>query len=957
MKKNIFHGLILILIIAFLLSPVASAGNVPDEAKKEQIIEQMHGVRVPFVENKGQIENDGVKFYARTFGGTVFVDENGFLSYSLPAKDNNGLVLKEIFTDNKINIKGMDISPASVNYFIGKDQDNWKTDIPSYNQVSLGEVYKGIEVTLQVQGNTVEKLFTVLPNENPKLIKIKLDGCKELIVNENGELEVITELGIVKFTKPVAFQEINGQKKSIDVAYAIKEKNNYGFRIGNYDHSIPLIIDPLLAATFIGGEYSEDISAITTDSAGNVYATGITNSIDYPTTPGVYNNTQLYSDVFVSKLDNTLSHLLASTFVGSTGHQGGSPGYVESIFIDSTGNIFVAGNANVRDYLITDNAYDTNTKVEDNSKSYRFFISKLSNDLSQLLASTFIGKFRRAQTSPLFVAMDKDGNIFVTGFEDYIGRKTSSIIKLDNTLSKRLGGNSVCENIGDIDSISAIKVGPSGNVYVAGTTNISYDDAPSGFTTTPGAYDTTRNCIDYNGRIFCPAEIFVSKFNNSLNQITATTLIGEQYTDEAITLSIDETGNAFIGSRSTIGDEKKNNIIYKLNHNLSELKASFSFNSVRFWEDTTNFSSAISPSGDIFIFRGSLILKLDNNLNTLITHVKTGPFTCFCFDDSGNIFLGGSVLAGAIVTPGAYDTEFCDTWDKAVDGYIQKITPDLLDYDGDGFSIDDGDCDDRNAVTYPNAPEICDYNDNDCDGAIDEEVRDIYCKDSDGDGYGNSYYKRYDCSQYSIYVSNCDDCNDSDSDIYPGAVDICGDGIDQDCDGKDKICGQEPVSDNDGDGYTTDQGDCNDNNKSIHPDATEICGDGIDQNCDGEDKQCIVSDIKANGSDGPLNIMLNDNLSITIQLSPGGYAGDNADWWLVAVTPSGVFHYQLDTGLFVPDLTYSHQGSLFNLGGFEVQNISFPLGESTLYFGVDMDMNGLLNIDKAYYDSVTVNVQ
>lgn len=164
MKKNVFYGLILIITIA--LSSVASASNVPDGVKKEQLVKQMNGIRVPFVKNKGQIKNNDVKFYAKTFGGTIFVDANGFLSYSLNAKDNKSVMLKEIFTDKKMNIKGLDPSPTSVNYFIGTDRNKWKTNIPSFNGVSLGEVYKGIELTLQVQGNTVEKLFTVLANES-----------------------------------------------------------------------------------------------------------------------------------------------------------------------------------------------------------------------------------------------------------------------------------------------------------------------------------------------------------------------------------------------------------------------------------------------------------------------------------------------------------------------------------------------------------------------------------------------------------------------------------------------------------------------------------------------------------------------------------------------------------------------------------------------------------------------
>ena len=115
--------------------------------------------------------------------------------------------------------------------------------------------------------------------------------------------------------------------------------------------------------------------------------------------------------------------------------------------------------------------------------------------------------------------------------------------------------------------------------------------------------------------------------------------------------------------------------------------------------------------------------------------------------------------------------------------------------------------------------------------------------------------------------------------------------------------------------------------------------------------------IKANGSDGPITIKSADTLSVTVSLDPGGYTGENADWWAVAMTPLGWFHYDLPSDSWQPDLVVSYQGSLFDLSTMEVLNKSWlPIGSYTIYFGVDMNMNGILDMDKAYYDSVEVNV-
>ncbi len=77
------------------------------------------------------------------------------------------------------------------------------------------------------------------------------------------------------------------------------------------------------------------------------------------------------------------------------------------------------------------------------------------------------------------------------------------------------------------------------------------------------------------------------------------------------------------------------------------------------------------------------------------------------------------------------------------------------------------------------------------------------------------------------------DCNDLDATIYTGAPEVCGDHLDQDCDGADEIC-----TDDDGDGQTESEGDCNDLDDTIYTGAPETCGDGIDQNCDGGDELC-----------------------------------------------------------------------------------------------------------------------
>jgi len=227
--------------------------------------------------------------------------------------------------------------------------------------------------------------------------------------------------------------------------------------------------------------------------------------------------------------------------------------------------------------------------------------------------------------------------------------------------------------------------------------------------------------------------------------------------------------------------------------------------------------------------------------------------TTACAAPPGYVSAGSTLYDCNDSDGGIYPTavEICDDIDQDCDDLIDEgaLTTWHYDFDSDGYGSEDdtvdscaaptgyiavgGDCVDYDANINPGITEICNWDDDDCDGAIDDEDGSLDAStgftwywDGDGDDYGAaSGVTTMACLQPDGYSGSYDDCDDGDYTIYPGATEDC-DGEDQDCDTY-----TDEGFDADLDGYTTCESDCNDNDASSYPGATEACDDR-DNDCD-----------------------------------------------------------------------------------------------------------------------------
>jgi hypothetical protein len=249
----------------------------------------------------------------------------------------------------------------------------------------------------------------------------------------------------------------------------------------------------LVYSTYLGGSDSDAARSIAVDASGSAYVTGSTRSNDFPTTAGAFQPTFTapagVANAFVTKLDPSGSTLVYSTYLGGSGVYGD---FGSGIAVDSAGEAYVIGTTSSNDFP-TAAAFQPTLAGGSRFGAQNAFVTKLNSTGSALVYSTYLGgSSSRAPDSGYGIAVDVDGNAYVTGY----------------------------------------------------TTS-------NNFPTTPGAFQPAISGPYFSGGI--PQDAFVTKFDPA-GSVVYSTYLGGSYDDSGVGIAVDAAGNAYVTGGTASSD-------------------------------------------------------------------------------------------------------------------------------------------------------------------------------------------------------------------------------------------------------------------------------------------------------------------------------------------------------------------------------------------------------------------
>jgi hypothetical protein len=570
----------------------AYLGPEPAPPGSDQVASAASGAPVLFVENVGQF--DARAHFQAHSGNTTLIAAGdalwvtvmkrapqaapGWETEQLVAGEPPGsedgdsrvtLKLSFVGANPAARLEPFDRHATQVSFFTGSDPAGWHTGVPAWGGVRYVDLYPGLDWEITGQDGRLVQRLVAGDAASLASVRLRVEGVDDLALHEDG----LVTGGLVLPLPILEGATSQAQPTLSNVGHGVYEVSapfaSSAAHAGPYDQDLApppgsMRYEPearysqyeLMVSTYLGGSCQEAYDQrddITVDEAGNIYITGVTASLDFPTTPGAYDTTYndcshncvvgdyTGGDVFVTKLSAD-GRLVYSTYLGGELHDAGA-----AIVVDDKGQVYITGATFSTNFPTTGNVLDREL-----SGGRDAFVVKLNAAGDRILSSSYLGGNTWEYGNA--IALDDAGNIYVGGFTHggfpitpgaaqatFGGVGDGFIAKLnsDATLllySTYLGGMTW-------DTINGIRVDATGNVYAAGNTQ------SSNFPTTPGVVQP-----NFRG----PGDGVVAKLNADGSQFVYSTCLGgtgsDPVIDDLYDIAIDEAGNAYVVGRTSTAD-------------------------------------------------------------------------------------------------------------------------------------------------------------------------------------------------------------------------------------------------------------------------------------------------------------------------------------------------------------------------------------------------------------------
>lgn len=482
-----------------------------------------------FVENAGQ-QDSRVKYELQFHGGALFLETDG-ITVAL-RKETHYHAYKMTFAGASPALPAGEGRLAGYsNFFHGNDPSRWHTKVGSYATVRYNDLWPGIGLEVKVEHHAHDMLkynFIVAPGADASQIVLAYEGPDGMKVDRDGNLLIRTSVREVMEMKPFVYQEPG--KREVKSRWRVEKAKAGGgkwrvwIELGDYDHGRPLVIDPVLVfSTYTGSTADNWGTTAAYDSEKNAYTAGLVFGTGYPVSLGAYQNTMAgVVDVGIFKFDSLGQNRLYATYLG-----GSSSDMPHSMFVNSFDELLIMGTTGSDDFPTTPGAYQPDhaggSEIDYEGADIRYhhgsdlFVSRLSADGTQLMASTYIG------------GSGNDGLNFRNRYNPHYNNYDYTILMA--------GNDSLYYNYGD-GARGEIITDNLNNIYV-GSTTMSTD-----FPTTPGSLQPQGG--DMGGVPRDKQDGVVLKLDHNMRNLLWSTYLGGSEDDAVYSVDVDSVYNILV---------------------------------------------------------------------------------------------------------------------------------------------------------------------------------------------------------------------------------------------------------------------------------------------------------------------------------------------------------------------------------------------------------------------------